>query len=237
MTLIKVCGITSVPDALAAASLGADIIGLVFAESTRRVSLQQAMEICLALKKLPYRPCIAGVFVNENPDSLNNLALKLGLDIVQLSGDESAVYCQDILCPVIKVVHVDNCVTADQIAETIRHIRQVNIGWQIITMLDSKIHNKYGGTGQAFNHSLAKQLCSTEPVMIAGGLGPANVAGLVRDIRPMGVDVSSGVETGGSKDVAKIHAFIQAVRSVDPDMQNPCLMKNIFTKGEQNVTR
>jgi len=237
MTLIKVCGIKSAADALETARLGADIIGLVFAESRRRVSLQQAAEISLAVRKLPRRTAIAGVFVNESPTYINDIALRLGLDMVQLSGDESAEYCLDILFPVIKVVHVTDSMSADSISEAVSHLKRVNPGRGIIPLLDSGKGKKYGGTGETFDHSLAKLACSAGSAMIAGGLNPGNVVGLVRDVKPLGVDVSSGVETNGRKDMAKIRTFIEAVRSADTGTPTPGFIEKYLQKGEQNVAR
>jgi phosphoribosylanthranilate isomerase len=235
MTLIKVCGITAVEDALETARLGADIIGLVFAESQRRVSLQQAEEISLAVRKLKHRPAVAGIFVNESPQYVNDTSCRCRLDVVQLSGEESPGYCLNILFPLIKVIHVEDNINTDCVANAVKQIEGIKSGWQIIPLLDSRRGVKYGGTGETFSRDIAKQICAAFPVMVAGGLTPVNVGGLIDEVRPLGVDVSSGVETSGRKDMAKIHSFIEAVRSADHDPGNRDLIEKYILEGEQNV--
>jgi phosphoribosylanthranilate isomerase len=236
MTLIKICGLTSVEDAVEVACMDVQIIGLVFAHGRRQVSLEVAKEISAAVKSTEHPPAIAGVFVNENPRVVNETVRQCKLDIVQLSGDESAGYCCQISAPVIKVIHIRADARSRDIIEGVRKVPHT--GQPAIYLLDSKEDGKYGGTGFGFNRDIAKEISDALPVIIAGGLDPRNVAGLIEHARPVGVDVSSGVETSGRKDITKIRAFIKAVRSADGSAaagSNNLLNKYIL-KGELNVT-
>ncbi|MGA9049293.1 MAG: phosphoribosylanthranilate isomerase [Dehalococcoidia bacterium] len=213
MTLIKICGITSVKDAMEVAGLRVDMIGLVFAESSRRISRERACEITTALGELASRPAVAGVFVNEDPQTVNRIAQECRLDMVQLSGDESWGRCREIAYPVIKAVHITPSMQALDIIEHIKEgLEQAKR--PLLCLLDSREGHKYGGTGRSFSREIAGEVSAALPVIIAGGLSPENVGGVIEKVRPLGVDVSSGVETGGLKDMAKINAFVKIVRSL-----------------------
>jgi phosphoribosylanthranilate isomerase len=235
MTLIKICGLTSVEEALAVARMDVQVIGLVFAASRRRVSMQQAAEICAEVKKLPQHPILAGVFVNENPQTVNETARQCGLDAVQLSGDESFDRCLRINAPVIKAIHISDTSRSEDIIEHING--RAPGGRPMIYLLDTKQEGKYGGTGQRFAWDIARNISASYPVIIAGGLDPQNVGGLIECARPLGVDVSSGVESNGRKNIAKIQAFVQAVRSVSaPASGRQDLLDKYIVRGELNVT-
>jgi phosphoribosylanthranilate isomerase len=237
MTLIKICGITSAQDALEVASLGADMIGLVLGQSSRRISREMACEITAALRGLNSHPAVAGVFVNEDPQTINEIALGCRLDMVQLSGDESWDFCSEIAYPVIKAVHVTPSMPSGKIIGNIkRGLEQAKR--PVLCLLDSKDDDRYGGTGRSFSREIAREVSAAFPVIIAGGLSPDNVGRLISSVRPLGVDVSSGVETGGRKDMAKIRAFAKIVRSLeDPADENRDFIEKYLLKGEQNVTR
>jgi phosphoribosylanthranilate isomerase len=213
MTLIKICGLTSVDDALEVAQMDIQIIGLVFAHSRRQVSRRQAAEISVQLKKLPHRPALAGVFVNENPGIVDETVRQCGLDLVQLSGDENWDYCRRINHRLINVIHVSPSAHSKDIVDYIS--RGNDLERPPLYLLDSKEDGKYGGTGISFKWDFAREISASFPVIIAGGLDPQNVRGLIEHVRPLGVDVSSGVETNGRKDIAKIRAFVESVRSVE----------------------
>jgi len=213
VTRIKICGLSEIQHVLAAAEAGADFLGLVFAPSRRQVSIKKALQLVEAVCHVKTRPAMVGIFVNSTADEINRIADYCRLDRVQLSGDENWDYCQKIERPIIKAVHVSNTSTADEI------ISEIAIGYRLlpqknlICLLDSKVGDTYGGTGQAFDWKLARKISARFPLLIAGGLTATNVGRLVKKTQPWGVDVSSGVETGGQKDTAKIEAFIKAVRT------------------------
>jgi phosphoribosylanthranilate isomerase len=212
-TRIKICGIRDKAPALAAVEAGADFIGLVFAPSQRQVSPAKACEIASAVKKSSDATKVVGIFVNAPSSQVNELADFCALDWVQLSGDESWEYCQELKKTIIKVIHVSSGQKTDEILADIETGYQLLPEKELVCLLDSRVGGTYGGTGQVFNWQLAREVSVRFPVMIAGGLTAANVGQLVREVKPWGVDVSTGVESNGLKDASKIRAFVKAVRS------------------------
>ncbi len=216
MTNVKICGLSETQHVLAAARAGADFIGLVFAPSPRQVTTRQALQLIEAVCYMKTRPAVVGVFVNSSVEEVNRIADYCQLDRIQLSGDETWAYCHEIKRPIIKVLHITETSTADKIISEITKGYRVLPQHNLICLLDSKKENIYGGTGRAFDWKLAKKVSARFPVIIAGGLTTKNVGELVGKTQPWGVDVSSGVETAGHKDTAKIKAFIKAVRRAKP---------------------
>jgi len=212
VTRVKICGLSHVEHALAAAGAGADFLGLVFARSRRQVSPEQALPLASAIHDLNPRPALVGVFVNAAIEEVNRIADYCQLDWVQLSGDETGNYCRQIERPIIKVIHVAKNKTAAQIKAEIETVYKLNLKHDPICMLDTGAGNVYGGTGETFDWRLAEQIPASFPVIIAGGLTSENAGKLVQQVQPWGVDVSTGVETGGQKDIAKIREFIRTVR-------------------------
>ena len=213
MTKIKICGLSEVEHALAAAESGADFIGLIFAPSRRQVSANKALQIAKAIHSLRPHPETVGVFVNSASGEVNRIADRCNLDWVQLGGDETWDYCQQIERPIIKTVHVSNARTSEEVISEIATGYQLLPRQDFICLLDSMVGDAYGGTGQAFDWKLAKEVSARFSVIIAGGLTPDNTGQLVKEVSPWGVDVSTGVETDGQKDVAKIAEFIRVVRT------------------------
>lgn len=211
-TRIKICGITRAEDARAAASAGADAIGMVFyARAGRNISIDRAREI---IAVLPPFVTPVGLFVDAEPDEILDTAMQLGLRTVQLNGSETPSHVAELEgLRVLKAVRV-NRETFARALQTWQADRPANlIG--IVLEPDHTAHA--GGSGVANDwttiHDALRDSAPTIPIIAAGGLTPQSVADVVRAIRPYAVDVSSGVEsTLGMKSEEKIDAFIQAVR-------------------------
>lgn len=203
-TLIKICGITKVDDALAAADEGADLIGMVFAPSPRQVSLHIASTIVNELRRRHARgPRVVGVFVDADPDAMLQVRQATGLDFVQLHGSEP---------PVILPLLGGGVIRAIRVADTVPDAS----GWEEASwiLFDTKSERAAGGTGESFDWSLLEGRSSaTQPCLLAGGLHSGNVAEAIALAHPDGVDVSSGVEASpGVKDRKLIREFIREVR-------------------------
>ncbi|MBD1550396.1 phosphoribosylanthranilate isomerase [Pseudomonas typographi] len=198
----KICGITRIEDALAAANAGADAIGLVFyPKSPRAVSVQQARAIVAAL---PPFVTTVGLFVNASRRELDETLEAVPLDLLQFHGDETPAQCEGARRPYIKALRVR---PGDDLVAACR----AYAGAQGV-LLDTFVAGVPGGTGQAFDWGLVPAGLP-KPVVLAGGLGAHNVAAAIAQVKPWAVDVSGGVEASkGIKDAAKVAAFIAAVR-------------------------
>lgn len=215
MTWVKICGISDIETAIAAAQAGTDYLGLMFAPSRRQISPVIAAKIVEAIRQRESYPQTVGVFVNTPATEINQIADYCHLDWIQLSGDDTWEYCRMLERPFIKVFHITEDSRHAEISAEIWKGYCIIPPNQLICMLDSVSADAYGGTGTIFNWQTAKEISAKFSVMIAGGLTPANVGQLIKMTHPWGVDVSSGVETNGKKDVIKIKAFIEAVRRLD----------------------
>ena len=211
MTRVKICGITDIAHVEAVAEAGADFIGVNFAPSSpRQLTPEKAKAIAKAAQKqgLP----AVGVFVNAPVAEVNAIAADCGLDWVQLSGDEDWEYCRRMQRPFIKALHIAPDWDDQQLLEHLEGYQTKLRRSSPIYLLDTHAEDKYGGTGRSFSWDIARRTATRYPVFIAGGLDPENVGKVVAELKPWGVDVASGVESGGSKDIKKIEAFIAAVR-------------------------
>ena len=196
MVKVKICGICDLGGASAAMEAGADLLGFHFCSSDRRVSPEEAKAI---IEGLTLRPTIVGVFIDQEPDEVRQIADFVGLDLLQLHGSELPGF--DAGRPLMKVLKVKE----DQVPDA--------DAWPDPIMLDSWSHDQRGGTGRTWDWDRARELLSTRKVFIAGGLEPGNVGKVVSAFKPYGVDVSSGVEASVRvKDPDKVRAFVHAVR-------------------------
>jgi len=199
---VKICGITNVEDAQAAAAAGADLIGFVFYEkSPRFVTVEQAAAIAETVSPWVVR---VGLFVDAPPALVGEAASACGLQLLQFHGDETPEYCRQFGAMSMKAFRVKD-------ADTIQRLPEFRTdAW----LLDAYVPGQLGGTGHSFNWDLAVEAVKLgKPVFLAGGLTTENVGEAVRKVRPYGVDVSSGVESApGKKDHAKVKAFIEAAK-------------------------
>lgn len=203
-TRIKICGITRPADGAAAAEAGADAIGLVFyPPSPRFLSLERALEIRDALP--PFVQVVA-LFVNPDAAQVAQVMGRVRPSLLQFHGEETPRFCEEFGVPYVKACRVKAGV---DLLEYLRPFSRA-AGW----LLDSHVA-EYGGVGESFDWSLAPAV-RERPIILSGGLAPANVAEAIRRVKPWGVDVSSGVESAkGIKDAGKIAAFIAEVRNAD----------------------
>ncbi len=215
MTRIKICGIKNEEQALAAAEAGADFIGLVFAQSPRQVTPARAEKIVTELKNKKASVEVVGVFVNAHVGTVNRTAERCNLDWVQMSGDEPWEYCRELAHPVIQVIRVSRNNKPEQVCRDLAYGTKLLKKQRHIYLIDSNVSDRYGGTGKKFDWKLAVPIAREFSVIIAGGLKPDNVGEAIKVISPWGVDVSSGVETKGVKDMEKVSKFIEAVRGAD----------------------
>ena len=200
---VKICGVTNVADALAAAEAGADMIGLNFYEgSPRLVTPALAAEIARALPPFVLR---VGVFVNPAEAQVLEAIAGCGLNLLQFHGDEPSDFCTQFGVMSVKALRVREAASLQALADF--HTEAF--------LLDAYAKTGLGGTGEKFNWDLAVAAQKYgKPIFLAGGLTPENVAEAVRQVRPFAVDVASGVESApGKKDAAKVRAFIAAVRA------------------------
>lgn len=201
-TRVKICGITRREDALAAVQYGADAIGFVFYDASPRcVNIDQARKI---VELLPPFITKVGLFVDADSDWVTEVQTQAGLDLLQFHGAEAPDYCQQFGRPYVKAVHMQTGVDLRDLES--KYAQSSGL------LLDTYAKNQAGGTGRPFNWNLIPKNMD-KPIILAGGLTPGNVSKAIVDVSPYAVDVSSGVERDkGIKDIAKIAAFMDAVR-------------------------
>ena len=204
-TAVKVCGITRVEDALAAARCGAHAIGLVFYRpSPRYVEPDAAAKI---VRALPPFVTAVGLFVDADEEEVRTTAARAHLNALQFHGSETPQFCDRFEMPYLKAVRVRAGVDLLQYARDFPGAKAL--------LLDAFQDGLHGGTGATFDWTLIPPALPL-PIILSGGLDPHNVADAVRQVKPWAVDVSSGVESAkGIKDAAKIAAFISGVRHAD----------------------
>jgi phosphoribosylanthranilate isomerase len=210
---VKICGNRDPEFCRLAARAGADMLGFIFVPGTKRnVELEIAAECIAASKRsVSQAPLAVGVFVDERPEHINDTARRTNLDVIQLHGQESATDLERIERSVIKVIRPTASKTLDEIKRALdTYLTSSNTPVAfLVDGYDAKLH---GGAGVKADWDLAADLAANFPVLLAGGLDAENVADAIGKVRPIGVDVSSGVETDGVRDPEKLQSFIGAAK-------------------------
>lgn len=199
---VKICGIKSLEDAKTALKHGASAIGFIFFKHSKRfIDPDDAFNL---IKDLGIQFKKVGVFVDENIDVVNSISDKLGLDFIQLHGNENEAYCKLVKKPVIKVFRVGK-----QFNESILSSYEV-----AAFLFDNYKKNELGGTGEAFDWALISDINTSVPIILSGGLNLSNVVNAIDDVNPSAIDLNSGVELlPGLKDEKKIIKIFNAIAS------------------------
>lgn len=215
---VKICGITNLADALAAAEAGADYLGFIFwPPSKRAIGVEEARHITTAIRRQDDRPLLVGVFVDEAAEHIAAVLDSAGIDLAQLSGKEPPALVGDPQSPLYgrsyKVLHPDSLAEAQADAEW--YVPPDGQPQHPSLLLDAYHPELPGGTGQRADWQIAAQLVKMVPrLMLAGGLNPLNVGDAIEQVHPFAVDVASGVEAKpGKKDHALVEAFISAAHN------------------------
>jgi len=199
---VKICGITTIDAATAAIQYGANALGFVFAKSKRKLSAQQAKEI---IDTLPEGLMKVGVFVNESKEEIEKIVKVSGINAIQLHGDETADFASSFSLPIIKAFSISS-------QEDLQQVISFPCDY---ALLDSPRGQYHGGNGIAFDWSIIKDYnFGNTKIILAGGLNETNLIEAVYTTNPFMVDVSSGVETDGKKDLEKIKNFLRIAKSV-----------------------
>ena len=203
MIQVKICGITNIDDAIMAAELGAHALGFIFAQSPRNINPEKAREI---ICQLPPFVQTVGVFVNEDEKVIRQIVDLCGLDLVQLHGDESVEVCSRLMPRVIKVIRVKDRTSLLPIQHYKENVRAI--------LLDTWSAEARGGTGRGFDWDLAVEAKQFGiPIVLSGGLKPANIKEAIARVKPVAVDVNSGVEArAGKKSLALLEQFFNEIR-------------------------
>lgn len=218
--LIKIDGLREPEHAAAAVAAGADLIGFIFAPARRQVASEMAAACIAAARAEGSGRAFAavGVFVDASAEEIGRVVAESGIDLVQLHGEESPALLSEIPAPAVKVFRPRPGVVAAAIrSEMARFDRAPKP--PVAVLIDGFTPDAAGGTGARADWGLAAQIAAERPILLGGGLDPENVGDAIRRVRPHGVDVSSGVESAGVKDAARIEAFIRAARSAFAELE------------------
>ena len=210
--VVKVCGIREPEHAAAAAEAGADVLGFIFAPARRQVTAELARACIQAARQAKPDVLACGVFVNAPVAEIEATVRAAGLDLVQLSGTESPHFVASLPVPATKVFHPQPGRPVEEIVSEMGAYQRAGVP-PVAFLLDAYSSKGAGGTGEKVDWFIAAEVSSRLPVMLAGGLAPENVAEAIAQVRPQGVDVSSGVETDGRKSSERIRAFVTAARA------------------------
>ena len=208
MIHVKICGITSFNDAIMATNYGASALGFIFYEKSPRYINPEILKTWIS--NVPNSVKKVGVFVNKDVDKVNKIAEELNLGMVQLHGDESPEYCNQMIRPVIKVFRVNKKFDSIMLKN-----------YQVATFLfDTYNKENHGGTGESFDWQSILQLNTETPVILSGGLNADNVLEGIEVVKPSAVDVNSGVETApGKKDEEKIKNLFTILKNTKGNIE------------------
>lgn len=213
---VKICGMTNSDDANAAIEAGADLLGFNFyRKSPRYVAPETASKIAAPLRSGGDRPRLVGVFVNSPLEEVRAILQIAQLDLAQLHGDEPAQLVEQLAGQGFKALRP----TSEAEAELDAARFAPNGPQAPMLLIDTYRKDQYGGTGHTADWSIAAKLARRYPILLAGGLTPENVAAAIQQVKPWGVDVSSGVEMSpGKKDAKKMRTFVKRCRQVDGEL-------------------
>lgn len=209
--LVKICGLRTEIDVEAAVAAGADLVGFVLAPSRRQIDAETVARITRSVRAQEVHPPLVGVFVDATETELNRAAEHAQLDYLQLHGDEPPALLPRLERPVIKSFSAGPEATVDKMTAQIEPFFATVKPPEFI-LIDAFVPGQRGGTGVEANWQVAAELATQFPLILAGGLAPENVGGAIERVSPLGVDVSSGVETDGVKDRGKMVAFVEESR-------------------------
>ena len=212
MIPVKICGITTCEDAEIAVNYGASAIGMIFYEgSPRYIYPEKAKEWISAI---PEKMKKVGVFVNEKRKNIKTIVEKLNLDYIQLHGDESPEYCDNMIRPIIKAFHMGTDFDPAVLGNFQVHA----------FLFDTYQKDKCGGTGRSFNWDLISDLKMDTPIILSGGLNPDNINEGIETVQPSAVDISSGVESEpGIKDKVKVEKLFNTIEQSHHIAHNYCI--------------
>jgi phosphoribosylanthranilate isomerase len=219
----KICGLRDFQSLSVAAQYGADFVGVVFVPGTRRcLPTDQAQTILQRFRADTnnHKSQIVGLFANQPIEEVNAIVKMCRLDYAQLCGKETIEYCKKISVQTIKVTHVYPESNVTQ--ETNRLLQEADhyTKYGVMITLDRYSSAVPGGSGHTFNWDIAREIAQRFPIVLAGGLTPDNVTEALQQVQPLGVDVSSGVETNGTKNIKKIISFLEKVRGIESNVNS-----------------
>lgn len=207
-TKVKICGLTTLEDARFASGALADYLGFIFyPDSPRFIEPAKAGAIINWLEG----PEKVGVFVNQPLDNVNTISKSTGIDLIQLHGNESAEYCALVDKPVIKVFHITESKSSDELKSEMEPYCDVADYY----LFDTKSDGLWGGTGKTFDWNILQEIADEKPFFLSGGLSSVNISEAIKSVQPTAVDLSSGLEESpGLKDFDKIEAFFDVMRDI-----------------------
>jgi phosphoribosylanthranilate isomerase len=226
MTVVKICGIKTLKDALAAIEAGADYLGFNFyPKSVRFIEKDVCAEITSVLKREYLHIKLIGVFVNSSVEEVNDILETCSLDLAQLHGDETPEMLAALNGKAFKAIRLSLSESVETSVHPFLHPLTASVHPLAkqsvdnpVMLIDASVKGVYGGSGITADWTAAAELAKKYPLLLAGGLTPENVAEAVRQVKPWGVDVASGVEsTPGEKDAEKMVKFVKEIKRLETE--------------------